>query len=204
MYLWKLLHSRLPESLSNYTRPQKLLLPSYGMPLIGRNKTCLRVCSGEGFQATSKARLSKHLKQTTRGCPNNGHCLSVGTDKLSINVPEQWGFGPALPLVCWVTLYFYFLWAPLPCCNLFSHEREEFTARDLPTRWSLSPARHSRNRQRRQGQSRSEQEPKKITKSHAAYSLIPAPHVLYLSLAGLFLVKKRTQQWFYTVLLAKK
>lgn len=136
-----------------------------------------------------RARLSKHFKQTTRRCLKNGQCLPVGTDKRSINVPEQWGFGPALPLVSWVT-YFYFFWAPLPCCNPSSHEREEFTACDLLTVWSLSPAHHSRNQQRRQGQRRSEQERKAITKSHTAYSLIPAPHALYLSLAGLFLVQK--------------
>jgi len=69
------------------------------------------------------------------------------TDKLSTNVPEHSSSGPALSQVCWVTLYFYFSWAPLPCCS-FSHEQEEFTPHDLPTVWSLSSAHHSRNRQR--------------------------------------------------------
>lgn len=125
-----------------------------------------------------RAKLIKHFKQTCK-CLNNGQYLSVSTNKL---IQSAWTvrFWSYSALVCWVTLYFYFLWAPIPCCNLLLHEQEEFTACDLPTLWSLSASHHSRDRQRWQGQSRSEQEPKTIM-NLILHIVSYLPHMLFTS-----------------------
>ena len=165
------------QTIQDYRNCSYLLMVCPCMAQIGHAQGLVLVKVLRQFLRARLIKHFKHFKQTKHGCPNNGQCLSVSTDKLSTEVPEQWSFGPALPLVCWVTLYFYFLWAPLPCCNLSSHEPEEFTASDLYTVWSLSPAHHSRNWQRRQGQTRSEQEPKTIT-NLTQHIISYLPHML--------------------------
>lgn len=114
-------------------------------------------------------------------------CSSVTTDRLRIVVPEQLGFGCAL-LWQWHCI-FIFSWAPLPCCSLSWPEWAQLSACEQPAFWSLSFAHHTwANR----GSGDKPEQGGNRTQSQLSFYMwsLTCPTCFFLSLAGLFLVKR--------------